>query len=96
MKKILFVIAFVACMCSCTSNHYYRARVVYDICWPDTTIRYDTIVNCSYSGDEDKIKCFNASSASSRGTNYLHIYPGWNYIEETTAPIRVISFKLVK
>ena len=97
MKKFLIVILFVFCLCSCYDEHSYKVHVEYDICWPDETMTYDTIVDCTYSGSEEKLKEeFKVVNSSRRGTNYLIAFPGWNTLVSTTAPIRLQKYELVK
>jgi len=97
MKKILIVVMFVFCLCSCYNEHPYKVHVKYDVCWPDKTITYDTIIDCAYSGTEEELaEKFKVFNSSSRGTNYLTAYPGYNILESTTAPIRLQKYELIK
>ena len=42
-----------------------------------------------------RLENFNVCLTSGRGTNYLTVYPGNNYIVSTTAPIRLNTYKLL-
>lgn len=96
MRKLLIIIFMSICLFSCDIRDYnYKANVVYDVVYIDTTIRYDTIFNCRTlmtHKDEPVI----AYSYSNRGTNWVIITPGSNFKHSTTAQIRVISYKKIE
>ena len=92
MKKILLVLFMCFCLTSCWTYEKYKVNCKYQVCYPDTTITYDTIFNCRYDPYvEDTI--FKVYTSSYKGTNYIIIYPGSNYVSYTTCPIRIISYK---
>lgn len=99
MKKILICLLFVFCLFSCSGliDYKYKAKVTYEIIYPDTVIRYDTIFNCCTTGahiDED----VQVGTSSYKGTNYIFIIPGGYYNQKvrTTCPIRIISYDKTK
>lgn len=102
MKKIIIILLFTLVTLTSCYKINYQTRIVYDVCYPDTTIRYDTIVNCIYVGDviSDNLLNIDTTSAvklySYKGSNSISIRPGNNYIMETTAPIRLYYYKRIK
>lgn len=96
MKKLLIFFVSIFCLFSCDIRDYnYKANVVYDVVYNDTTIRYDTIFNCSTlmcHKDEPVV----ARSYSNRGTNWVLITPSSNFKHSTTAQIRVVSYKKIE
>jgi len=95
MKKILLVLAMCFCLTSCWTIVNYKVYCKYQVCYPDTTITYDTIFNCSYDRylEDTIVKVY---TSSHKGTNYIKIHPGCNYVSYTTCPIRIITFKKVQ
>lgn len=93
MKKILLVLFVCFCLTSCWTEVKYKVSCKYQICYPDTTITYDTIFNCMYNTYLEDTTTFKVFTSSYKGTNYIQIYPGNNSKVYTTSPIRLISFK---
>ncbi len=73
----------------------YKVYCKYQVCYPDTTITYDTIFNCRYDRylEDTDVKVY---TSSYKGTNYIQIHPGSNSVVYTTSPIRIVSFKKVQ
>lgn len=91
MKKILCIISLVLLLCISCTKYDYKVNVVYDVCYPDTTIRYYKIVNVtSFEEDVQKIK---VRTYSYKGTNSI-IVETYSF-EYTTCPIRIISYKII-
>lgn len=95
---ILFVFFIGSIVCvSCCENVHYKVRAQYEVCWPDTTITYDSIFNCVYDpfgrGDNFEVT---SRIESYKGSNYIRIDPGWNAHMRTTAPIRLHKCELIK
>lgn len=94
MKKIIFTLLICFCLISCYDVKY-QTKVVYDVIYPDTTIRYDTIFNCETANtamDEET----EVYVSSARGTNYIVASPSYYYFHKTTCPIRIISYDKTK
>lgn len=102
MKRLIVILFFTLVIFTSCYRINYKAHVVYDVCWPDTTIQYDTIVNCIYIGDVISDNILNLDTTfmtriySYKGSNCIQIKPGNNFIMETTAPIRLYYFKRIK
>ena len=94
MNKILIIVMVVFCLFACSDNKQYNIHCNYDVCYPDTTITYDTIFQCDYGYSEDTT--LYVAIGSSRGSNYIFINPGRNYRMSTTAPIRLNSYNIIK
>lgn len=94
MRKLIVIIFACLCLFACSDNKQYNIHCNYDVCYPDTTITYDTIFQCYYGHDEDT--SLYVAIGSSRGSNYIFINPGCNYKMCTTAPIRLNSYNIVK
>lgn len=95
MKKILMIIFISLCLFSCDIRDYnYKVNCVYDVVYNDTTIRYDTIFNCSTTVHRSN-EPLEVYTYSNKGSNYIHISPGWNNKIFTTAQIRLISYKKI-
>lgn len=96
MRKFLIIIFISLCLFSCDSRDYnYKVNCVYDVVYNDTTIRYDTIFNCSTTVHRST-EPLEVSTYSNKGTNYIYILPGCNYEEFTTAQIRIVSYKKIE
>jgi len=92
MKKIILVLLACFCLTSCWTYTKYKVNCKYQVCYPDTTITYDTIFNCRYDSYLDD-SIFKVYTSSYKGTNYINIYPGGISVVYTTSPIRIISYK---
>ena len=91
MKKILCIISLVLLLCISCTVYDYKVNVVYDVCYPDTTIKYSKIVNVT-SLEED-LQEIRVRTDSYKGTNSIHV---GNYaFEYTTCPIRIVSYKII-
>lgn len=96
MRKILTIIFISLCLFSCDTGDYkYKVNCVYDVVYNDTTIRYDTIFNCSTTVHRST-EPLEVSTYSNKGTNYIYILPGCNYKQFTTAQIRIVSYKKIE
>jgi len=95
MKKILLVLFICFCITSCCTFVRYKVNCKYQVCYPDTTITYDTIFNCRYDSYLDD-SIFKVYTSSYKGTNYIRIHPGDYYVSATTCPIRLISYKKIE
>ena len=91
---ILGVGCFIAKIIKDTSDCYYKVNVKYEIVYPDTTIRYDTVFDCL---TEYKFinKSITVGPQAYNGVNYISITPGYNPKASTTCPIRVLSFQKI-
>jgi len=100
IKNSIIIFIMTLCLYSCQDIHKYNVHLNYTICYPDTSITYDTIMTCTYdkgfpTPKWQRIENFNVCLTSGKGTNYLKVYPGNNYIVATTAPIRLNTYKLL-
>ena len=98
MKNILVIVAVSLFLASCIFREYkYKMHCVYDVVYQDTTIRYDTVFACStclaYADKEKTVK--NWVDPHNCRRNCILISPGFNQVHETTAQIRIISYKEV-
>ena len=95
MKKIIICFLFILLTSiSCCYEYEYKVRVVYDVCWPDTTIRYDTVFICKDDIPKPDTLKVKVRLGSARGSNYIKIDPYSNCHMLTTAPIRFIEENL--
>lgn len=93
MKKILLIILLFALCFLCYKNYKtYPVHVTYDVIYPDTTIRYDTIFDCKAFSYQINKQNLNVYTNSYIGSNYIQINPGMNQHAWTTMPIRIISY----
>lgn len=81
MKKFFFIILCSLLCMSCEKKENEKCELVYAIYWPGNTKTYRKIVE----GDVYLI--------SHRGTNRLKV--GGICIEQTTAPIEIVSYKKI-
>lgn len=88
----IYIVMFISCD---IRDYNYKVNCVYDVVYNDTTIRYDTIFNCSTTVHRST-EPLEVSTYSNKGTNYIYILPGCNYKQFTTAQIRIVSYKKIE
>ena len=96
MKKLFLILLTCFSLIACWNDTItYKVNCKYSVSYPDTTIIYDTIFNCNYQIYENDTT-FIVCATSYKGTNYIAISPGFNCRANTTAPIRIISYKKIE
>ena len=96
MKKIVIILISLFCLISCCLTTNYDMQVEYEICYPDTIMKFNKVFHCKGSTDDVEDGNINVYSSSYKGTNYIRITPGdWNEFERTTCPVRVLSYKRI-
>jgi hypothetical protein len=91
---IFGVCCFIIKIIKDTSYYYYKVNVKYEIVYPDTVIRYDTVFNCA-TPHKFINKSVTVKTYAERGANIIWVSPGYNPKISTTCPIRVLSFQKI-
>ncbi len=91
---IFGVCCFIIKIITDTSDYNYKVNVKYEIVYPDTTIRYDTVFDCVMPYKFIN-KSITVGPHAYKGVNYILITPGYNPKASTTCPIRVLSFQKI-
>ena len=94
--SVLMIMLFASMLFSYAySYHWGRCRVKYEVIYPDTIIRYDTVFRYRWYNEpwNDDTDYHMPYTSSVDGTNFICI--GEHKFARTTVPIRIISFKTI-